>query len=248
MVWIAALGALHANSSVAPANLAVAASFRALWPELMSAYTRDTGKPSPRVSFGSSGLLTTQIRHGAPFDLYLSADQATVKLIQQSRPNETQSAVLVHGTLSMISTKGTVQNTLAPSVRSLAHTLKSDPSFKIALPNPRHAPYGVAARELLSHAGLWPLPPGTVLWAENAAQTLQFARSGAVDFAIVPTTLIHAVPDSLHTALLDDSHYSPVAHHLVLLKPDNPSAQSLFSWLQGASAQQVLTRYGLSPP
>lgn len=241
-----------------PAPLvALASSFRGPWPELMQAYRSETGQAEPRTSFASSGLLTTQIRHGAPFELYLSADQTTVQQLQALGKTREPSITLARGTLSLVwqamASDSDSQNTsggadaVTTGLDSLAMKLEKAEAFKLAIPNPRHAPYGIAARQALESAGLWPLPSGYLLNAENAAQTLQFALSGAVDYAIVPDTLVFQIPDTLQKMPLAPGSYDTVVHQMVLLDAAGENAQSLFDWLQADTAATILTRFGLAP-
>ncbi|NND91939.1 MAG: molybdate ABC transporter substrate-binding protein [Granulosicoccus sp.] len=241
--------------------IAVASSFRGLWPDLMTVYRAETGLSEPRASFASSGLLTTQIRHGAPFELYLSADQATVETLHSLGKTRDEGITLAMGTLVLVAkhddasrigkgskpSPGVPATVELPTLDLLRSAAERSKPFKLAIPNPRHAPYGLAARQALEYAGLWPLPPGQLLSAENAAQTLQFALTGAVDYAIVPTTLIIQASGNLTYAPVDPESYTPVIHQLVLLQRATLQAETLFAWLQGTSAASVLERFALLP-
>lgn len=228
--------------------VALASSFRTLWPDLMDAYLEETGNAAARTSFASSGLLTTQIRHGAPFELFLSADKASVQQLDELGRTQGQSATLAYGTLCLVRLASTAPaESVSAPLEELSQRIERSDSFKLAIPNPQHAPYGVAARQALEQAGAWPLPAGTLLNAENAAQTLQYVLSGAVDFAIVPLTLVVQPPDKLHVTRLTPSGYEPVVHEMALLTPAGDAAEALFHWLQGESAGELLGRYGLTP-
>lgn len=233
--------------------VALASSFRELWPELMQLYTEQTGEPAPRTSFASSGLLSTQIRHGAPFELYLSADESTVQLLQQAGKTRDAGVLLAYGTLSLITSAAQTRQSdqLGGSEQAPLAALKSrltqQQRFKVAIPNPQHAPYGKAARQALQDAEVWPLPAGFLLNAENASQTLQFALSGAVDYAIVPDTLIQHAPTGLGISPLAPDSYQAVVHKMVLLDSAGAAAERLFEWLQSEPAATILARYGLSP-
>ncbi len=255
------VGCITALAQTPAPLVALASSFRGPWPELMQAYRSETGQAEPRTSFASSGLLTTQIRHGAPFELYLSADEMTVRQLQTFGLTREPSVTLAKGTLSLVwqsaaeplvadsdsqNTSG-VGDIAKSGLEALVKKLEHAETFKLAIPNPRHAPYGIAARQALKNAGLWPLPPGDLLNAENAAQTLQFALSGAIDYAIVPDTLVFQVPDTLQKMPLTPDSYDAVVHQLVLLNAAGPDAKGLFEWLQGKTAATILARFGLTP-
>lgn len=224
----------------------------------MDVYSRQPGSTVPRTSFASSGLLTTQIRHGAPFELFLSADPHYVLALEQLGKTRDKGIAFASGRLSLLVPK---TSALASdlSLDSLKQTF-FDPSktrnndkldgavIRITIPNPMHAPYGMAARQALVAAGIWPLAPGQLLAAENAAQTLQFVLSGAVDAAIVPSSLVTKPLPTLAIKELVDKTYDPVVHQMVLLKPASTEADHLYSWLQTETAQSILSRFGLSAP
>lgn len=259
----AILSPLQANNATqaqavnAAAQLAVAASFRSLWPELSERYIAETGSPEPLVSFASSGLLTTQIRHGAPFELFLSADQHNVQLLHSLGKTPDKGTALAYGSLTLMATINIDPLSLETPLHDLATTLDQRQNFKLAIPNPQHAPYGVAAQQALEQAGVWPLSASQLLKAENAAQTLQFVLTGAVQFAIVPSTLISAQTDGktpaasaashLQKLPIDSASHVPVTHQMVLMDGAGSQAQRFYQWLQSNSAAEVLSRYGLIP-
>ena len=228
-------------------RVAVASSLRTLWPDLTEAYQSDTGYPSPRASFASSGLLSTQIRHGAPFELFLSADLHTIERLQDSGKAQDNGISIAVGRLSLVSRKQTGVKT-ALTLKSVESALAHSSATKLAMPNPRHAPYGVAAKQALNNAELWPLPYGAILSAENASQSLQYTLSGAATFGIVPTSLVTPVPARLNATTLADSLYQPVDHRAVLLSNSGESAKAFIQWLTTPSAQIVLQQSGLSLP
>lgn len=234
------------KSSAGPL-VAVASSLRTLWPDLTQAYQTDTGNPGPRASFASSGLLSTQVRHGAPFELFLSADLQTVEHLQESGKARDKGISFAVGGLSLVTRKQTGACTTV-TLKSIQSTLAHSPATKLAMPNPRHAPYGVAAKQALSNADLWPLPVGTILSAENASQSLQYTLSGAATFGIVPTSLVTPVPAGLTATALTDSLYQSVDHRAVLLSSSGESAEAFLHWLTTPAAQTVLQQSGLSLP
>ncbi|MFK7853356.1 MAG: molybdate ABC transporter substrate-binding protein [Granulosicoccus sp.] len=245
-----------------PAAVAVASSLRSLWPSLISSYQDLSGNQAPRTSFASSGLLTTQIRHGAPFELFLSADPGYVKTLEQSGKTKGKGIAFASGRLSLLVPKtsaiankltlgnlqllfaGTSEGT--PELSSEAPRANSN--VRITIPNPVHAPYGMAARQFLINAGIWPLEPHQLLAAENAAQTLQFVLTGAVDVAIVPSVLIKNLSPGLTSMSLPADSHDPVIHHMVLLESASDEAMQLYDWLQSDVALNILTDFGFGAP
>lgn len=232
-----------------PPHIALASSFRSLWPTLMHAYIKSSGSSLPLTSFASSGLLSTQILRGAPFELFISADLSSITRIKNAGKTLTPPYALARGTLSLVSlpTHQSSWGTVA-TMDSLRELIKSGNSLKIAIPNPRHAPYGIAAQQALQAAGLWPLPKGSLLNAENASQALQYVLSGAADIAIVPTTLVTRHTLDITVSSIDPASYEPVIHHLVLLAQAGEQAQQLYAWMKSSSALKIMQQFGLSAP
>lgn len=246
IVWVLLISAsflAHAGSPI----MAAASSLRTLWPELVQQYTQDTGELAPKVSFGSSGLLSTQIINGAPFELFLSADQASIDRLP-ARARSAPSVVFAYGDLHIV----VPQNSAFAAkltLDSIGPALSApDSRFRLAIPNPVHAPYGIAAKEALNNAGLWPLSDGQLLVAENAAQSLQFVRSGAVEAAFVPKSLLIAHGEDVISQEIDPATYAPVQHTMVILPGASESAKAFYSWLLDEDAQRILQQSGLQTP
>lgn len=248
------MGVSHASNGTL---VAAASSLRMLWPSLSAQFVKDTGEPQPRVSFASSGLLTTQIRNGAPFEILLSADLATVKTLQSLDMTREPSKEFARGKLSLVtrsSSRFADNLSLAQLAGQINLARKNQESstaqpFRIALPNPLHAPYGVAAKSALASVNAWPVPSGHMLAAENASQTLQFLNSQAVDIAIVPNALMADSPTSALTIVgMPDTAYKPVVHTMIRLQAVSPAADKLFDWIQTPSALTILQAFGLETP
>lgn len=238
------------------ALVAAASSLRTLWPDLIDQYVKDTGEPAARVSFASSGLLANQIRNGAPFDLFLSADQLNVQMLQEHNLTREDSAVFATGELMLIAHAASPfadqlsMDAVARQIRALNQAIsqRAEQKFKITLPNPLHAPYGKAARMALQNTGAWPVPTGHLLAAENAAQALQFVLSGAVDAGMVPLALLDNAPETLVVKTLEAKYYDPIDHTMTRLLTQSSAADRFFSWLQTDAARRVLLQHGLGPP
>ena len=133
---------------------------------------------SIRFTFGSSGLLAEQIRHGADYDVYLSANEAYVdRLIREGHAYPATKTRYAVGRIALWSAKSLIWRDL-----SRAKTL--------AIANPQHAPYGLAAKQALEHEGLWTLLKDRIVYGENVRQTLQFAQTANADASIVAWSLV----------------------------------------------------------
>ena len=229
--------------------LAAASSLRTLWPQLSERYSHDTGNRAPRVSFASSGLLSTQIINGAPFEIFLSADLESINRLGDKLVREPAS-VYALGELVLVTQR---DSKLAESLSlsALAQQIKKPENariWRLAIPNPEHAPYGRAARDALRFVDLWPVPEGQLLAAENAAQTLQFIKTGAVDAALVPRVLLNAPDSDLITASLPDDSYSKVEHAIVLINRAGNSARDFRHWLLSQQSHVLLMDAGFEIP
>lgn len=226
--------------------VAAASSLRSLWPALTRTYTSQTAQSISRVSFGSSGLLSTQILNGAPFEIFLSADLASVKRLPKHFLKESPEVYATGELCLVVPASSPLAETL--SLRTLAAALAQNTNvqgLRVAIPNPIHAPYGKAAKAALQSAGIWPLPPGRLLSAENAAQTLQFVKSGAVAAAIVPRALLSTNNKGIVSVALPPDSYQAVEHYVAVLHVAESSAQRFARWLLSDDARQILEESGL---
>jgi molybdate transport system substrate-binding protein len=135
-------------------------------------------------------------------------------------------------------------------LRDLAPALRDGRLRKFAIANPQHAPYGVAAKEALTKAGVWwAIEPHLVL-GENAAQATVFALSGATEAAIIPYSL--ALKPDVRAAgdftLISDSWHNPLRQRAVVLKGATAVARDFFAYLQTPAARTVFKRYGFILP
>lgn len=186
-----------------------------------------------RVSIGSSGQLARQIEQGAPFDLFLSADEKfTEQVIKAGRGDSATLQIYAIGRLALWSKSG--------AVRQLTDLAK--PEIKrIAIANPAFAPYGRLAKEALERAGLWATIKPKIIYAETVRQTMQFATTGNVDATLTSWTLVH----DQGGILLSDS----IRQSAVVIKGSKNAAAALefLKFLKTSSGQGILGRHGLLP-
>jgi molybdate transport system substrate-binding protein len=178
--------ALLTSPSAASAQLAVAAAsdLQIVMPAISARYQQATGRQL-RVSFGSSGQFFAQIQNGAPFDVFLSADEAYVTRLVASGHAVAGSVVpYASGRLALWARQDKGLN-LANGLRGLA-----DSSVRrIAIANPEHAPYGRASVEALRRAGVYEQVRTRLVLGENVAQAAQFAQTGNADAAVIALSL-----------------------------------------------------------
>ncbi len=186
--------AIHAQKAKPTLTVAAASDLSLLADPLRKAF------PEAELvfSFGSSGMLARQIEAGAPFDVFLSANEAYVMgLVSKGLIVKEDVLVYATGRLGLWSKSGAFQS---------YDDFKKFEKLSIAIANPQHAPYGIAAKQSLEKTGLWNRYEGSIVYAENVRQTVQFAESGNADVTITAWSLVHdrdaiLVPSELHAPI-----------------------------------------------
>jgi molybdate transport system substrate-binding protein len=199
--------------------------------------------------FGSSGNLTRQLIDGAPFELFLSADEAFVDKLVDAGLTRDRGVLYAIGRIVLFAPHG---SPLAVDERldGLRALLARGRLTRFAIANPEHAPYGRAAEAALRARGLWePLQPALVL-GENIAQAAQFATTGNAAGGIVAYSLVLAPPlsDRGTYVLLPDSFHPPLRQRMVLLKRASVTAERFYQYLQQPPGREILRRYGFTVP
>jgi molybdate transport system substrate-binding protein len=199
------------------------------------------------VSFGASGVLARQVKEGAPFDVFMSADERFVdEAIQSGACEGGSKAKYARGRLVVWTREGVAP---ARSLEDLA-----DARFvKVALANPEHAPYGRAAKEALGSAGVWEAVAPKVVRGENVRQAFQFVDSGNAEAGLVSRSLVKAAPPKGSVTEVDEALHAPLDQHLaVCLRGGNAQGGRAFArWVLSDEGQALLERHGLersSPP
>ncbi len=215
--------------------IAAASDLAPLEKSLQQAFHQRTGI-ALRFSFGSSGMLAKQIANGAPFDVFLSANEQFVDEVERSGfVFQKQRTVYALGRLGLWSRSrgvNALEDLLAPGVRHLA------------IPNPKHAPYGVAARELLQAAGLWKGLEAKLVYGENVRQAFEFASTGNADAVLTAWTLVHDKGGKLLPA-----RHAPLRQSAAVLTASRrrPDAARFMEFLISPAGQAILQAGGLSP-
>ena len=253
---LAAIATLLAGALVLPfaaqasdvPNIAAASDLQFALPDIAVAFERATGQ-SVRLSFGSSGNFRQQIADGAPFDLFLSADASYADALVRERRTLDAGVIYAIGRLALFVAN---DSPIAPDaeLRGVAAALAAGRVSKFAIANPAHAPYGRAAQQVLTHAGLWrSIEPHLVL-GENISQAAQFAASGAAQAGIVAWSLIRepGIAARGQAVLLPAADHEPLAQKLVLLKHAGATARAFAAFVLTPGAQAIFARYGFEPP
>jgi molybdate transport system substrate-binding protein len=225
-----------------PLRVAAASDLALAFKEVGAAFEKKTGEPVV-FSFGSTGLLAKQIREGAPFDLLAAANVSYVDDVVASGSCEgSTKAVYARGRIVLFVPKGA-----AAKPGGLADL--ADPRFeRIAIANPDHAPYGKAAKESLTRAGVWDKVQPKLVYGENIQQTLEFARTGNVDVAIVALSLA-TVADGEYVPI-DPAMHEPIDQALVVCKggKKEAAAKDFGAFVGSSEGRAIMRRYGFFLP
>ncbi len=241
------LGAAPRALAAQTLRVAAAASLSHVLPEIAAEFERASGH-AVKLSFGASGNLSRQIRRGAPFALFLGADESYVQALAADGFGAAPSAVYARGALALYVPKGSpveVDDRLA----GLAAALHQGQLRRFAVASPDHAPYGRLARTALQRAGLWERLQPLLVNGENAAQTAQFATTGAVDAALIPRSLagLPALARRGSSAVLADSLAPLLRQRMLLIDGrDGVAARAFFAYLRSDAARAVLLRHGFA--
>lgn len=219
-------------------RVAVASSFAGPQERLAEAFTSETGV-RVRASLGSTGGLYAQIRNGAPYDVFLAADQARPRnLVREGYAVAGSRCTYAIGRLALAGTD-------LSSGRSLIDLLRDPRSRHVALADPEIAPYGAAAREVLRRTGLEDELSDRLVTAENVGQAHQYVVSGAAEVGFVAAGHVVGRAERGHL-LVDDSLHPPIRQDAALLTRarDSEAARSYLSFLGSDRAEPVLERFG----
>jgi molybdate transport system substrate-binding protein len=243
-----AILALAACKSSAPVTseikVAAASDLAQAFPELGAAFEAKT-KTKVTFSFGSSGLLAKQMIEGAPFDLFAAANVAFIDdTIKAGICKEETKVEYALGRLVIWWKK----DAAAAPPKSIPDL--SDNRFqKIAVANPEHAPYGKAAIEALTRAGVYDAVKPKLVFGENIQQTFQYAQSGNADVALVSLSLATDTPSGAHLEI-DAALHEPI-HQALAVCGDRASTQAagqFASFITSSEGRAIMRRHGFLLP
>ena len=245
VVWWSAAAAAHGADGPV---IAAASDLKFALDEIVVEFQKSTGQ-SVRVSYGSSGNFVRQIAQDAPFELFLSADEAFVfKLADLGRTLD-RGALYAIGRIVLFTPKGSPVRPDA-GFADLRQALADGRLVKLAIANPEHAPYGRAAMEALKSAGLWAAIEPRLVLGENVSQAAQFAVSGSAQAGIFALSLALApnFRDAGSYVAIPEALHRPLRQRMVLTRSAGATARALYAFLQEPAARAVFKRYGFLLP
>lgn len=239
-VLLAALFAA-AGLHAAEVQVAVAANFTAPMQQIVTEFEKDTGHVV-KLSFGATGKFYAQIANGAPFEVFLAADDTTpAKLEREGLAVAGSRFTYAVGTLVLWSSKPNF-------IDAKAEVLKSGQFNKLSIANPKTAPYGAAAVETLKKLNLLEAVQAKFVQGENISQTLQFVSTGNADLGFVALSQVFQdgritsgsawiVPADMHEPIFQDA--------LILKRGENkPAASALHAYLKSDKVRAIIRRFG----
>lgn len=246
-----ALGCSGAPSNVrgGTVRVAAAADLQFALEEAVADFRKRHPDIGVTVSYGSSGSFFTQLSKQAPFDLFLSADSDYPRrLVEEGLADRETQFVYATGHLVVW-----VRNQSPLDVKALGVRAVLDPRVKkVAIANPRYAPYGRAAEASLKKLGLYEQVQQRLVLGDNIAQTAQFVETGAADVGLVALSLALAptLREKGRYAEVPADAYPRLEQSGVILSwaQDRPAAETLRAFLQGDDGRAILGRYGFGAP
>ena len=228
-------------AKAAEVMVATASNFAAPMRHIAAEYEQQTGH-KVKLAFGSSGKFFAQIKNGAPYQLFFSADQAKPAALEQAGmvvPDSRFTYAL--GALALWSaTAGLVDRQGA--------VLKRNRFNKLAIANPRLAPYGAAAREVLQNLDVYDGLAAKLVRGENIAQTYQFVSTGNAELGFVALSQIVSPGRQQQgsTWIVPGHLFTPIRQDAVLLRrgKDNSAARQLLRYMRGERAREIIESYG----
>ncbi len=244
---LAFCGAVNAQVLVAAAS-----DLRSVLPELIAKF--QAGSPHRiKPTYAASGVLYTQLMQGAPFQMFLSADQNFVKRLFEAGKTKDAGHAYAQGRLLLVlpsQLKLSASETL-PETEKIQRFMAAWLAMggeKFVIPNPEHAPYGIKAREVLQAIGFWSALQARLVVGDNAAQASQFLLGGHVNAGLLPVSLlkIQPLPAHLQAMVVPAALHAPLIQRMVLLKNAEPAALAFYDFLLSEQARGIFVQHGFA--
>lgn len=224
-------------------KVAVAANVSYAIQPLITVFNQQHPKTKVQVILGSSGKLTAQITHTAPYDLFLSADMKYPEALYVDGLALGKPVVYAQGALAMLSQK---QRNYCAEL----YVLKEKNIKKIAIANPKSAPYGVAAKEALINAKLYEKIKPKLIYGESISQTVAYTTTAA-DIGIIAKSSLYSpqlshFKEAIHWSDVDEDLYTPIDQGMVLLThaKGNAEAKAFYDFMLSSKAKEILRDFG----
>ena len=229
-------------------TLAAASDLKFAVEEIAAQY-RAAGRREVKLVFGSSGNFYRQIEQGAPYEIFMSADEGFVFKLAQAGRTEDEGQLYAVGRIVLYAPHGSRLGVDA-QLAGLKKAIASGQVKRFAIANPEHAPYGRAAEEVLRKTGLWEALRPRLVLGENVSQAAQFASGGSADGGMFAYSLAVSPQVSKlgRYVLIPEELHRPLRQRMVLVKGAGANARAFYRYLQEPPARGVFKRYGFTLP
>ena len=232
-----------ANLSAGEISIAVAANVSYAMEPLIKEFKNTYPETHIQVILGSSGKLTAQIRHGAPYDILLSANMKYPDALYKDNMTVTEPVIYAQGALAILSVK-------ERNYSAEMYVLKSPDVKKIAIANPKTAPYGVATVEALKNAKLYEKLKEKFVYGESISQTVTYATTAA-DIGIIAKSSLYSpqmlhFKEAIHWSDVDENLYTAIDQGMVILKrgEGNVEVKAFYDFMLSQKAKEILKSFG----
>ncbi|MFK8069141.1 MAG: molybdate ABC transporter substrate-binding protein [Gammaproteobacteria bacterium] len=226
-------------------KIAAATNLTFVLEEIVEKFESETGN-KVKISFASSGILTRQIEKGAPFELFLSADEIYVDRLSEQNLTQGKGDVYALGHLVIFHHETDRSPNLDQGISSLDSALENKLITHFSIPNPELAPYGRIAKQALKNAGLWEKILPFLIYGESASQSAMFIKNQAVEGALLPESLAIILKQKGlgNYQLLSPELYSPLNQKMVLLNSAGAVANTFYTYLLQENTQNIFKKNG----
>ncbi len=230
----------HQESSTTKITIATAANMHFAMSELTNKFTQKTGVKCDLI-ISSSGKLTAQIQQGAPYDVFVAADM--------KYPNEVFNMELAHTPPKIYASGRLVLWSMSNDIPLSINSLTADAVKHIAIANPKTAPYGAAALEILMHYEIAEKIKHKLVYGESITQVNQFISSKSVEIGITALSVVMSskLKEKGQWIVLNDNFYTPIQQGAVIIKHKKKktvNAQKFYDFLFSNEAKPILEKFG----
>lgn len=225
-------------------NIAVAANVSYAIDELIAEFNKTHKETKVRVTLGSSGKLTAQIKHGAPYHLFMAANMMFPQSLYDDKIAKDAPVVYALGTLAILSKD-------AKDMSKGIDMLKSDEIYKIAIANPKTAPYGTASMQAFKSAGIYEDIKSKLIFAESISQTVSFAITAA-DVGLIAKSSLYSktmlkYKQNTNWIEVDAKLYTPIEQGIVMIEEDKET-RAFYDFILSEDARVIFEKYGYILP
>lgn len=240
---IFSLAFLYTSLFAGQINIAVAANVSYAIEELIKEFNNTNPDTKVIVTLGSSGKLTAQIKNGAPYNIFMSANMKFPQALYDDKIAITEPIVYAQGSLAMLSTK-------KMDLKKGIYLLKDSSISKIAIANPKTAPYGVASVEALKNANIYDEIEKKFVFAESISQTVSYTMI-ATDIGLIAKSSLYdekmkKYKENINWISVDTNLYTPINQGIIIINNanENKEVKAFYDFILSDNAKEIFKNYG----